>query len=123
MVDDMMQGPNVAAGMSADTVGDDPQAPTVGFIQPLTQGGVAAKQGIDVRISTEVVAVVRGRSDDRGQAPRGDAERLARIERVHKAQQGAALNPLLLRETTPRPPLNDSRGRVVRTAGETSGKL
>ena len=87
----MVERPEAAAGVVEDAVEDDPHAAGVGRVEQLAQGRVAAEQRIDQLVVVGVVAVVRGRGEDRVQVERRDAQVAQVVEVLGDAQQVAAL--------------------------------
>ena len=58
--------------------------------------------GSTVEVVVRVVAVVRGRAEDRGQVERGDAQVLEVVEVLRDPEQVAALEPVVRRRGVPR---------------------
>ena len=69
-----MERPEAPAGVIEDPIQDHPHPTTVGDVQQLAESGVAADQRVHVEVVVRVIAVVRGRLEDRRQVDRGDPE-------------------------------------------------
>ena len=101
-LEDVVERPEAATGVVEDAVEDDPHPALVGAIEQLAERRVAAEQRVDLEVVVRVVAVVRGRLEDRRQVDRGDAEVLEVVEPLGDAEQVAALEPVRRRRRVPR---------------------
>ena len=97
-----MERPEPAAGVVEHAIEDDPHPAVVGRVEQLAQRVVAAEQRIDREVVVGVVAVVRGRLEDRGQVERVDPEVLEVVEVLDDAEQVAALEAVVGRRRVPR---------------------
>jgi hypothetical protein len=88
--------------MVEDAVEDDPHAAGVGLVEQLSERGVAAEQRIDHLVVVGVIAVVRGRREDRVEVERGDPQLGEFVEVLRDAQQVAALEAKRRRRGIPR---------------------
>ena len=74
----------------------------VGSVEQLAQRRVAAQQRVDLEVVVRVVAMVRGRLEDRGHVDRVDAEILEVVEALDDPEQVAALEAVRGRRRVPR---------------------
>ncbi len=112
----MVEREEAAAGVVEDTVEDDAHPAAVRGVEQLAQGVVAAEQRVDLEVVVRVIAMVRGRTEDRGQVDRGDPEVLEVVEVLGDPAQVAALEPVIGRRRVPR--LEDARLVDPVAAGE-----
>ena len=97
-----MERPEAATGVIEHAVEDDAHPALVGAIEQLAQGGIAPEQRVDVEVVVGVVAVVRGRLEDRGHVDGVDPEVLEVVEALDDPEQVAALEPVRGRRRVPR---------------------
>ena len=83
-----MERPEAASGVVEHAVEDDPDPAVVGGVEQLAQRRVAAEQRVDREVVVRVVAVVRGRLEDRREVQRVDPEVLEVVEVLGDAPAG-----------------------------------
>src|SRR5690606_4213354 len=89
------------AGVVEDAVEDHAHAALVSALEQLAQRAVASQERVDPVVVVSVVAVVRGRLEDRVEVERRDAERPYVVQPLGDAQQVAALVAMHRRRRTP----------------------
>ncbi len=97
----VVERPEPAPGVVEHAVEDDPHVAIVGGVQQLAQRGVAAQQRVDRHVVVGVIAMVRGRREDRRQVQRVDAEIGQVVEMLDDPEQVAALEPVVGRWRRP----------------------
>ncbi len=102
VLEDVVERPEPAPGVVEDAVEDDPHPAVVGRVEQLAQGIVATEQRIDRQVVVGVIAVVRGRGEDRVEVERGDAEILEIAEVLGDPAEVAALEAVGRRRRVPR---------------------
>ena len=115
---DMMEGPEAAAGMVEDPIQDDMHISGMGSLQQGAERGVAAQQGIHLHVVEGVIAMVGRCREDRVQIERIDTQRLEIVQLLDNAVQIAALEALLLGRGTPRLEGNARHWRPLLPTGE-----
>ncbi len=102
VLDDVVEGPEATASVVEDTVEDDPHPSVVRRVEQLPQRRIATEERIDMEVVVGVIAVVRGRGEDRGQVESGDADRLQVGQPLDDPQEVTALEAVPRRCCVPR---------------------
>ena len=96
-----MELEEAAAGVVEDAVEHDADAPGVGFVDQPAEGRVAAEHRVDLLVVVRVIAMVRGRLEDRREVDGVDAQVAQIVEMLDDADQVAALVAVIRRRRAP----------------------